>query len=629
MSAGLPVATATTAPSSGIPFGLKRRPAQDAEPKEGHAAGILHVAPDGDVLLLRRASTEPNYAGHWALPGGKGEPGEQPAEIAEREAAEEMGFKPGGPKKLLDVRDTPNGMRFHTFAQPVGEKFVPRLNEEHSGYAWAPLHQLPKPLHPSVERTLRERLGGEDKVTADMTPEDWNGLTTGMLKWLAEEAAEPEHANDSVNPRNAEHTATIKYNGDFDMAGLLRHMHVLGQQGSSRSITALDGDDKPVVFGWDGDGADKILSADIDGRDALKDQAEDAEPVGAAIDAVKVDDAHDGPWISCMSLDGRTMYRNKNVPAVAEIDGKSVDVNEDLKHHEVPEWMDLQNLLKVFKEQNGREPNDEERKELYTGAHIRSGTPGEKAYCQANDIDWTKLSAWFRGYEAQVEKGPFTNPPDDADVKPMPHDHGELEATDSAPALALDRDSVRKIDKDGRMRVELANISKACINPYVGHEIPGWEDLGLDPDRIYRLLRDPDELERAAPTFNGVQLLKKHIPVSAKDPQRWDIVGTTGSETAFDAPYLRNSLFVWTQDGIDLIESGDQQELSCGYHYRPDMTPGTYQGEHYDGVMRDIVGNHVALVKDGRAGPDVLVGDGVEAVLWARLGSALAELVHA
>jgi hypothetical protein len=39
------------------------------------------------------------------------------------------------------------------------------------------------------------------------------------------------------------------------------------------------------------------------------------------------------------------------------------------------------------------------------------------------------------------------------------------------------------------------------------------------------------------------------------------------------------------------------------------MTPGTYGGIKYDGVMRDIVGNHVALVEEGRAGADVHVGD--------------------
>jgi hypothetical protein len=39
------------------------------------------------------------------------------------------------------------------------------------------------------------------------------------------------------------------------------------------------------------------------------------------------------------------------------------------------------------------------------------------------------------------------------------------------------------------------------------------------------------------------------------------------------------------------------------------MTPGTIDGQSYDGVMRDIVANHVAIVVEGRAGPDVVVGD--------------------
>jgi hypothetical protein len=66
---------------------------------------------------------------------------------------------------------------------------------------------------------------------------------------------------------------------------------------------------------------------------------------------------------------------------------------------------------------------------------------------------------------------------------------------------------------------------------------------------------------------------------------------------------------VWDADAIDGIESGEQRELSAAYRYEPDMTPGTYQGVRYDGVMRDIEGNHVALVESGRAGSDVIVGD--------------------
>jgi len=175
--------------------------------------------------------------------------------------------------------------------------------------------------------------------------------------------------------------------------------------------------------------------------------------------------------------------------------------------------------------------------------------------------------------------------------------------------LAFDRASVRRMDVDGRMHVEVSNISKATVNPYRGDEIPDWEQLGLSPDRVYFLLRDPEELERAAKTFNNIPLLSKHIPVSAEEPQKEFVVGATGSNARYSAPYLKNSLVVWDAVAIALVESEDQKELSSAYRYRADMTPGKYEGVAYDGVMRDIRGNHVALVEVGRAGPDVVVGD--------------------
>ncbi|MGZ9981545.1 DUF2213 domain-containing protein [Bordetella bronchiseptica] len=175
--------------------------------------------------------------------------------------------------------------------------------------------------------------------------------------------------------------------------------------------------------------------------------------------------------------------------------------------------------------------------------------------------------------------------------------------------LAFDRATVRRIDVDGRMHVDISNISKATVNPYRGNEIPDWEALGLDVNRIYFLLRDPRELEKAASTFNNIPLLSKHIPVSAADPQKEFVVGATGSNASYLAPYLKNSLVVWDAVAIALIESDEQKELSSAYRYRADMTPGMYEGAAYDGVMRDIRGNHVALVEVGRAGPDVVVGD--------------------
>lgn len=335
------------------------------------AAGIVFVAPDGEVLLLRRSSTEQNYAGHWALPGGKADEGESATDAAIRECKEEIGFdvdaEAHGLKPMMR-KLTPNGMGFTTFAKAVEEKFVPKLNGEHSGYAWAGLDMLPQPLHPAVADCLGEHIG----VAADMTPEDWSGLRTGFAKWTREEEKEPEHAMDE--------------------------------------------------------------------------------------------------------------------------------------------------------------------------------------------------------------------------------------------RMALDK-SVRSYDKDGRLRVERVPITKANVCEYWGHEIPDAEKLGLEPNKKYSLLRDPEELKKAAKSWDGNQLLIKHIPVNADDHQPDQIVGSVGTDGEWQDPYVYNSLSVWAREGIDGIEDKSQHQLSSAYHYRADMTPGVFRGIRFDGVMRDISGNHVALVTEGRAGADVVVGD--------------------
>lgn len=179
--------------------------------------------------------------------------------------------------------------------------------------------------------------------------------------------------------------------------------------------------------------------------------------------------------------------------------------------------------------------------------------------------------------------------------------------------LAMDRATVRRRDVNGYMHVETSNISKANVCPYYGSEIPGWQEHGLEPDRIYQLYRDPDELARGAETFNNVPLLSQHVPVIPEDGLPEDlIIGSTGTDALFDGIYLRNSLVVWSAEYQEAIEEGRQRELSCGYRYRADMTAGsTPEGLRYDGVMRDIMANHVALVIEGRAGPDVVVGDDV------------------
>lgn len=174
--------------------------------------------------------------------------------------------------------------------------------------------------------------------------------------------------------------------------------------------------------------------------------------------------------------------------------------------------------------------------------------------------------------------------------------------------FALDK-SGRTIDADGRLHVAKSHITKAAINPYYGKEIPNHERLGLDPDKIYQLFRDPKEIEKGAVTFARLPILKKHIPVTVDDPQPDLVIGAIGSDVSFNAPYLDADLVIWDAQAIAGIETKDIQELSCGYRYVPVMTAGTWNGKSYDGVMTEIRGNHLALVEVGRAGSDVVVGD--------------------
>jgi hypothetical protein len=184
-----------------------------------------------------------------------------------------------------------------------------------------------------------------------------------------------------------------------------------------------------------------------------------------------------------------------------------------------------------------------------------------------------------------------------------------LDPTDSSLLIALDRASVRDIDNEGRMHVDVANICKACVSPYRGAEIPNWQALGLDPEEVYQLLRDPDELENATPTANGIQILRKHIPISAEDHQPWDVIGAVGTKAVWNDPYVQNGLTFWPAADIADVKSGKKKMLSPGYKYTADMTPGTFKGEDYHGVMRKISFNHLSIVEDGRQGDDIVVTD--------------------
>lgn len=104
------------------------------------------------LFLLRN---QKRHAGSWGLVGGGVEAGETPAVALQREIIEEIG--PIQFSKIIPLEkftsDSQN-FEYHTYLVTVDNEFIPKLNNEHRGYAWTSIDDHPKPLHPGVWRTF-------------------------------------------------------------------------------------------------------------------------------------------------------------------------------------------------------------------------------------------------------------------------------------------------------------------------------------------------------------------------------------------------------------------------------------------------------------------------------------------
>lgn len=82
-------------------------------------------------------------------------------------------------------------------------------------------------------------------------------------------------------------------------------------------------------------------------------------------------------------------------------------------------------------------------------------------------------------------------------------------------------------------------------------------------------------------------------------------VGHAGDIIERDGIYVKvGTMTIYDEKTIADIESG-KVEVSCGYECDMEESPGVYQGESYDMIQKNIVYNHISVVDEGRAGPQV------------------------
>lgn len=110
------------------------------------------------LFLLR---SQGRTAGTWGLVGGKQEPSDATAfQALKREIEEEIGETPPITKVIpleLYTSDDSN-FYFNTYVLLVDNEFIPKLNDEHVGYAWCEYDNWPKPLHQGVKRSLTSKI---------------------------------------------------------------------------------------------------------------------------------------------------------------------------------------------------------------------------------------------------------------------------------------------------------------------------------------------------------------------------------------------------------------------------------------------------------------------------------------
>lgn len=172
--------------------------------------------------------------------------------------------------------------------------------------------------------------------------------------------------------------------------------------------------------------------------------------------------------------------------------------------------------------------------------------------------------------------------------------------------------SAREEDMNGFVEIAGNPLSKVGVFEYSGAQI----SPDLEPNRIYKVHRPESSLNNEE-TINSFRLLPwtdEHMMLSGKeedglmDAVHKGVHGIVGEQVYFEHPYLKANIKIFSQTMGNLINDG-KRELSIGYRCIYEAQNGEYDGEQYDFLQTNIIGNHLALVQEGRSGHDVSVLD--------------------
>ena len=171
--------------------------------------------------------------------------------------------------------------------------------------------------------------------------------------------------------------------------------------------------------------------------------------------------------------------------------------------------------------------------------------------------------------------------------------------------------TARQITDEGVL-IAPGKINRTGVQAYTAKELGLDVSAGMAPDKLVALYRPPEEVFAAdtLASFAAKPITMNHPPEDVTSTNwRKYAVGDLHNIGAAD-PHTTATLMFRDQKAIDAVQGGKSQ-LSSGYSFELDMTPGTApDGTPYIGVQRKIKANHQAIVDNARGGHEVRVADG-------------------
>ena len=130
----------------------------------------------------------------------------------------------------------------------------------------------------------------------------------------------------------------------------------------------------------------------------------------------------------------------------------------------------------------------------------------------------------------------------------------------------------------------------------------GIFEYGNPDGSVRRELRLPEEVfdPESLKSYKGRPVIITHdAGLIDKSNVGEESIGTILSEGFRDGDDVRAEIII---HDTDEMKKSHLKELSLGYNLDLDETPGEWHGEHYDAIQRNIRINHLALVREARAG---------------------------